>query len=376
MYFYYRRIFYVGMNKTVGAILLAAVFAGAGLFSEAQAQFGDIPSIPGMPEFASVSGHYANADVGVEIDFPAGWSGNEIVVENGVVVTVNPEGAMEEAAAGGIPVTMTLSATLKEDAEPPSDPSTEESPCEVLSTGSVEVSGVQALESVAECTVTGQTVMAKTTVVNADTRWVIVSILATESDYSANEDEYDGSVATLQVEGAADIEGVEEMVEEVTEEVTEEVEEAMEGTGAMVELAAEVATVTVAGAEMQVDFNTSSTISGVTLDEESKTLSFTVEGEDGTEGMTEIGIGSVLEGPYTVAIDGEVTENFEVTTDEATGETTLTISYTHSVHEVTVSGTNVVPEFGVIAALVLAASLVAVIGVARFKGNAFSLGRF
>lgn len=360
------------MNKTVGAILLAAVFAGAGLFSEAQAQFGDIPSIPGMPEFTSVSGHYANADIGVEIDFPAGWSGTEIIVENGVVVTVNPEGAMEEAAAGGIPVTMTLSATLKEEAEPPSDPSTEESPCEVLSTGSVEVSGVQALESVAECTVTGQTVMAKTTVVNAETRWVVVSVLATESDYSANEDEYDGSVATLQVEGAADIEGVEEMVEEVTEEVEETVEE----TTTTVELAAEIATVTVAGAEVQVDFNTSSTISGVTLDEESKTLSFTVEGEDGTEGMTEIGIGSVLEGPYTVAIDGEVTENFEVTTDEATGETMLTISYTHSVHEVTVSGTNVVPEFGVIAALVLAVSLVAVIGVARFRGSAFGLGRF
>lgn len=43
---------------------------------------------------------------------------------------------------------------------------------------------------------------------------------------------------------------------------------------------------------------------------------------------------------------------------------------------VVITGATVVPEFGVIAALVLAASLVAVIGVARFKGNLFGLGRF
>lgn len=42
---------------------------------------------------------------------------------------------------------------------------------------------------------------------------------------------------------------------------------------------------------------------------------------------------------------------------------------------VEVTGATVVPEFGVIAALVLAASLVAVIGFARFKGAAFGLGR-
>ncbi|HEX6067607.1 MAG TPA: plastocyanin/azurin family copper-binding protein [Nitrososphaera sp.] len=43
---------------------------------------------------------------------------------------------------------------------------------------------------------------------------------------------------------------------------------------------------------------------------------------------------------------------------------------------VEITGATVIPEFGVIAALVLAVSLVAVIGVARFKGNLFGLGRF
>lgn len=43
---------------------------------------------------------------------------------------------------------------------------------------------------------------------------------------------------------------------------------------------------------------------------------------------------------------------------------------------VNVAGATVVPEFGIMAALILAVSLVAVIGFARFKGTSFGLGRF
>jgi predicted secreted protein with PEFG-CTERM motif len=42
---------------------------------------------------------------------------------------------------------------------------------------------------------------------------------------------------------------------------------------------------------------------------------------------------------------------------------------------VDIHGATVVPEFGVIAVLVLAALLVAVIGFARFKGTGLGLGR-
>ncbi|MGI0004925.1 MAG: PEFG-CTERM sorting domain-containing protein [Nitrososphaera sp.] len=43
---------------------------------------------------------------------------------------------------------------------------------------------------------------------------------------------------------------------------------------------------------------------------------------------------------------------------------------------VDVTGATVAPEFGVIAALVLAASLVAAIGFARVKGSSLGFGRF
>jgi phosphate transport system substrate-binding protein len=60
--------------------------------------------------------------------------------------------------------------------------------------------------------------------------------------------------------------------------------------------------------------------------------------------------------------------------------TETTIKFTvpdGSAGPVSIKGASVVPEFGVVAALVLAVSLVAVIGVARFKGQAsfFGLGR-
>lgn len=54
--------------------------------------------------------------------------------------------------------------------------------------------------------------------------------------------------------------------------------------------------------------------------------------------------------------------------------TTISVTVPES-GSVVLTGTTVVPEFGVIAALVLAVSLVAVIGVGRFKGNLFGLGR-
>ena len=42
---------------------------------------------------------------------------------------------------------------------------------------------------------------------------------------------------------------------------------------------------------------------------------------------------------------------------------------------VEISGTTVVPEFGTMVALILAAMLVGVIGIARFKGALLNLGR-
>jgi hypothetical protein len=125
----------------------------------------------------------------------------------------------------------------------------------------------------------------------------------------------------------------------------------------------------IAGESVDVELRSSSTVSNFELDEESKTISFTVDGEDGTEGTTEIAIGSVLEGPYNVMVDGEATSDFTVA--EVDGETVLTVSYTHSTHDITVTGTNVVPEFpiGVIGAVAAVIGIIAVMTRTKFAGT-------
>ncbi|MEO9295015.1 MAG: plastocyanin/azurin family copper-binding protein [Nitrososphaera sp.] len=72
--------------------------------------------------------------------------------------------------------------------------------------------------------------------------------------------------------------------------------------------------------------------------------------------------------------DGK-TVQFQQTSSTAS-DTTIKFTVPSGATSVNIAGATVVPEFGVIAALVLAVSLVAVIGFARFKGSSFGLGRF
>ncbi|NWG36896.1 CHRD domain-containing protein [Nitrososphaera sp.] len=125
-------------------------------------------------------------------------------------------------------------------------------------------------------------------------------------------------------------------------------------------------TVSVAGANIDIAVRSSSTITAFSLDEGSKTVSFAVAGEEGTPGVTEITIGRVLEGPYTVMVDGDVTTDFEV--DESSGESVIRLTYVHGIGEVTITGANVVPEFP-LAAVALAAAIVGVVAVTARYGK-------
>lgn len=121
------------------------------------------------------------------------------------------------------------------------------------------------------------------------------------------------------------------------------------------------------GESIDLDIQSSSTISDFSVNESSKQISFTVTGDDGTEGTATLAISRVLEGPYTVTIDGDIMSDFETTTEPATGETIMTITYTHSTHDIVITGTQVVPEFSAIIAVVLAISVAGVIAVSSLK---------
>jgi hypothetical protein len=357
------------MSRTQLAVLSVAVMlaVGIGVSTMAPANAQNMPSMPeGFPSFSMISGTYVNEEMGVEITFPGGWEGTEITSEGTLIVTVY-QGGLAGASSDELPATMSLIVSDKESEEPPSSesaiPSEDSSvECSAVSTVNAQVAGVSAIQSVAECTVDGETLRSKTTIVETEQKWVMVGFIASASEYDANEGSYDSAVQTLEVNGAVDADSVQEAVEETVEETVDDV------VDTTVTLQSSVQAVMIAGESVDVELRSSSTVSNFDLDEESKTISFTVDGEDGTEGTTEIAIGSVLEGPYNVMIDGEATSDFTVA--EVDGETVLTVSYTHSTHEIAVTGTNVVPEFpiGVIGAVAAVIGIIAVMTRTKFAG--------
>jgi len=132
------------------------------------------------------------------------------------------------------------------------------------------------------------------------------------------------------------------------------------------------------GKNFEVDIASNSTVRDFEFKQQDKKVSFVVEGETGTRGVTQITIPkALLSGEMMVSIDGEAIppESSEVVAIAETEEgMTLEINYHHSEHTVEVSGTNVVPEFPV-SIIVMAAAIGSVIAtvsvVTRKRGSLF-----
>jgi predicted secreted protein with PEFG-CTERM motif len=122
----------------------------------------------------------------------------------------------------------------------------------------------------------------------------------------------------------------------------------------------------------KVEVTSNSTVTNFAFKPEDKKISFDVQGETGTKGITDITIPkAVLSGEIQVLIDGNVQpynlDNVIFTSD--TAETTLEINYHHSTHTIDVIGTQAavgsqtVPEFSSMASIVLAISTISIIAL-------------
>jgi hypothetical protein len=125
------------------------------------------------------------------------------------------------------------------------------------------------------------------------------------------------------------------------------------------------------GETFDIEIASNSNIANVELNEEEKMLSFTVEGETGTKGVTEVTIPkAMLSGEMMVLIDGQAisaTSSDVILKSETDAEVTFEINYSHSEHTVEVTGTNVVPEFPVAAVVTAAAIGSAIVVASRLK---------
>jgi hypothetical protein len=118
------------------------------------------------------------------------------------------------------------------------------------------------------------------------------------------------------------------------------------------------------GENFEVDIASNSTVKNFEFMQQDKKVSFLVDGETGTRGVTQITIPkALLSGEMMVSIDGNVIppESSDVVAIADTEEgLTLEINYHHSEHIIEVSGTNVVPEFP-LAMIVMAVAISSVV---------------
>jgi hypothetical protein len=133
-----------------------------------------------------------------------------------------------------------------------------------------------------------------------------------------------------------------------------------------VEVKSFVQEVTIGGSDIQLLIESSSDISEFAFDEQKKQISFRVSGFAGTNGSALIPVSKVLEGPYVVMLENNPAD-FEIIGNETSAETSIKIDYSHSVQTITITGTNVVPEFPIPAVGLIAVLLFLTATIGRVR---------
>ena len=303
----------------------------------------------GMPTgMEQVSGAYATEDDEVKLTFPDDWSGFAFDNQGIFMALVQPGGVEGSETSGKAMMLIVADKADIDPTDPDSFSPTENAPdCSTPPTPTeTTVSGKRGFEMTMECTDDeGKAIKMKMTMAETAEEWIGFMYMSPAAEFDADLGKYDTAVDTIQIQGAVDA-------------TVPELPSGDGGTTDDGEMEATPMPVMVAGESIDVSVGSSSTISGFALDEATKTLSFKA---DGTGDMTVVSVGSVLEGPYTVMVDGQATTQFEESTD-ADGVKTVSVPHSPGAHDVTITGTQVVPEFPT-AVLGMAAALIAVVSV-------------
>ena len=116
--------------------------------------------------------------------------------------------------------------------------------------------------------------------------------------------------------------------------------------------------------DFTVNIATNSEVDNFEFSQQEKKVSFVVDGEDGTSGFAEVTIPKrLLSGAITIFVDENVvTANDVIVKSNTEMEMTLEINYRHSIHQIEVVGTNVVPEFPLVA-IVIAVTMAMAVGI-------------
>ncbi len=103
--------------------------------------------------------------------------------------------------------------------------------------------------------------------------------------------------------------------------------------------------VVIDGNEVEILIESTSKISNFVFERENATISFNATGYGGTNGTAISYVGNLLEGPYTLTLDGNAITNVDTVLNNATGQEGIKIIYPHSTHVIEITGGSVVSDF-------------------------------
>jgi hypothetical protein len=310
--------------------------------------------------FTEISEKYVDEKVGLQIEFPDGWSGigfaGMAVVVPGGIEEVDETSSIETSAIMIMALprmefsnAFSSLGALNEQVEANAN----DQNCRIQKYAYTKVNSIDGIQIVAECDSSEEYSNVNMYGVMSEKNFVLVAFAAkTDKDYNENISTFEKSIKTLQIDNPLPF------------------KTAMSQTLKLKKVNQELS---VKGAKFDLKVQTNSEVTNVAFSESEKRISLRVSGQDGTDGIVIIPIDQVLEGPYTVSVDGRTTTNFVIAEDSNTGQKSLEINYNHSVHDIVVSGTSVVPEFppAALAALLGIIGMMAILTRTRILRNAF-----
>ena len=301
----------------------------------------------------SVQGHYVDNKTGMQIDFPSGWSGYNLL---GLAV-VAPGGLNSNLSKPTNPsgvemVVISVDASMMNQSSVASFNATSvatTSACPNSQISFTSVNDIPAYHFIGQgcqSLLLDQKIDGYFFFTNNGIDVGVVFIANNTSLYDKYSGDFQNSITSVQLDNSQDI---------------------MTAIRADMHLKSNFEPVKLQSNNQTVAIDSSSDISDFKFSDANKSLSFTVSGAQGSTGNTYVNIGNLLQGPYTVTLDGSAIP-FATIKDESTGDVLISIQYHHSSHAVTITGASVVPEIP-IALLPLAAGIMGLIAFRRLNSN-------
>lgn len=263
-----------------------------------------------------VSGTYSNPEVGFEIQLPEGWQGIEQQNEEFTMVVVTPGITMQPFPQGSqlsdklefslITIVIGKFSTIKEEL---SSAISEDMECSSQTVQIIELNSMKTQESEADCQdpVMGTIKGLDYTFTTKDNT-IVVSYGAISKNpdkkFDENIEQFKDSLKTLKIQNTLDL----------SDPFANE---------KPLDMTASKESVTVDGQNVDVLFASTFDISNVSFDQQTTSLTFEQKGQPGTDGMTEVYLGGVLEEPYSVSIENTQIDDFLVVHDTTNGQTSI-----------------------------------------------------